>query len=107
MLLFWITYSRVRYPKENDKSVSTLLGVSHHFQEKKKVGVASKSDLLLFLLCDDALIVLLKARHFSKENDFPSRSLYFFDGALLLAVAGGGSMTRTIYSIFTRKKGFF
>ena len=82
------------------------LGVSHHFQEKKKVGVASKSDLLLFLLCDDALFVLLKARHFSKENDFPSLSI-FFDGALLLAVAGGGSMTRTIYSIFTRKKGFF
>ena len=68
----------MRHPKENEKSVSTLLGVSHHFQEKKKVGVASKSDLLLFLLCDDALFVLLKARHFSKENDFPSLSLYFF-----------------------------
>ena len=66
----------MRHPKENEKSVSTLLGVSHHFQEKKKVVVASKSDLLLFLLCDDALFVLLKARHFSKENDFPSLSIF-------------------------------
>ena len=41
------------------------------------------------------------------KREWFSLSLYFFDWALLLAVAGGGSMTRTIYSIFTRKKGFF
>ena len=107
MHLFWITDPRMRHPKENEKSVSTLLGVSHHFQEKKKVGVASKSDLLLFLLCDDALFVLLKARHFSKENDFPSLSLFFLMGHYYLRWLVGVQWHERFIPFLLVKKTFF
>ena len=105
MHLFWITDPRMRHPKENEKSVSTLLGVSHHFREKESWCSKQKwsPSLPLMWWCP---LCASESQAFFKREWF-SLSLYFFDGALLLAVAGGGSMTRTIYSIFTRKKGFF
>ena len=106
MHLFWITDPRIRHPKENEKSVSTLLGVSHHFREKESWCSKQKwsPSLPLMWWCP---LCASESQAFFKREWFSLSLSIFFDGALLLAVAGGGSMTRTIYSIFTRKKGFF
>ena len=78
-----------------NKSVSTL-GVP--LQEKKKVVVARKwSPPLPMWWCP---LCFWKPGIFQK-NDFPS---LFFWG--IITCGGRGSMTRTIYSIFTLKKGF-